>query len=619
MAGADLFLLVLAAWLAFSIRLGERFEPSVRVLAMMGLVAIASVAAFHRLGLYRPVIRFIGPALAGRVAQGMVISALAWVLFGFMTQFAGYENIPRSMPLIFAVLGWGLLCGARFAARWLLWRPAASEVPARRVLIYGAAGAGRQLAASLRLGRELAPVAFVDADPALAGREVDGLRVHAPAALSELVETLEIDEVIITTEAESASRRREIVEEMDRRSVHVRVLPALADIASGRHVVNLVREVDIDDLLGRDPVTSDPALLAACVTGKVVLVTGAGGSIGSEICRQVAALAPKRLILLESSEPALYEIHRRLSDWRACESVPTLGSVQNPRLLENLLGAHGVETVYHAAAHKHVPLVESNPIEGVANNVLGTLTVAEAAYEAGVGTFVLISTDKAVRPTSVMGATKRWAELIIQDLAGRARAAGSGQRFCAVRFGNVLGSSGSVVPLFKDQISRGGPVTVTHPEVTRYFMSIHEAVALVIQAGSLAHGGEVFLIHMGEPVRIIDLAHRMITLAGSSVRDVSHPDGEIEIRITGLRPGEKLFEELLITSGRTAPTGHPKIMRAEEPALESRYLRQCLDQLRSAVERIDQEFGRQLLLDVALGEASQGYASPAPPDSKRFP
>ena len=610
LAAVDLLLLTLSAWLAFSIRLGDVFEPSARVLGMMGVASCVSVAAFHRLGLYRPVIRFIGPALAGRVAQGMVVSSLVWALLGFMTQFAGYENVPRSMPLIFGLLGWVLLCGSRFAARWLLWRPSTPGTPAKRVLIYGAGGAGRQLAASLRLGRECIPAAFVDSDPALVGREVEGLRVHTPVQLPTLLESLGIDELIITTEAAPASRRREIVEEMERRSIRVRVLPALAEIASGRHVVNLVREVDIDDLLGRDPVIPAPELLAACITGKVVLVTGAGGSIGSELCRQVAGLAPKRLLLLDSSEHALYEIHRRLSGWEACESVPILGSVQNRQLVVSLLREHGVETVYHAAAHKHVPLVESNPIEGAANNVLGTLTVAEAAFESGACTFVLISSDKAVRPTSVMGATKRWAELIVQNLAARAREAGSGQRFCAVRFGNVLGSSGSVVPLFKEQIARGGPVTVTHPDVTRYFMSIHEAVALVIQAGSLSHGGEIFLIDMGSPVKIVDLAKRMIELSGYSLRSGFREDEGILVDFVGLRPGEKLHEELLIANGEYLSTSHPRIHIASEPTQSASFMFESLGVLRSAIQDYDIARLREILF--LIGNLSQPSSASEP-------
>ncbi len=599
LAAADLLLLVVAAWVAFSLRLGELFEPSPRVWAMMGLAAAVSVLAFRLLGLYRPLIRFIGASMVWRLAQGMGVAALVWVVLGFTTQFAGYENVPRTMPLIYGVVGFAFLTGARFAARWLLWRPSLSEEPTRRVLIYGAGSAGRQLAASLRAGGEVEPAAFVDDDRSLAGREIDGLRVHPAEGLCLLAQQLEADEVIVTTAAAAALGRSDLVTELQRAALRVRVLPPLADIASGRHVVSLVREVDIDDLLGRDPVAPDPALLAACVTGRVVLVTGAGGSIGSEICRQTAALLPQRLLLLEASEAALYEVHRRLTESETCEVWPVLGSVADRLLVERLLREHGVQTVYHAAAYKHVPLVELNPIEGAVNNVFGTLTLAQAAYAAGVSTFVLISTDKAVRPTNVMGATKRWAELIVQDLAAQARAAGTGQRFCAVRFGNVLGSSGSVVPLFKEQIARGGPVTVTDPEVTRYFMSIHEAVALVIQAGSLARGGEVFLVDMGGPVRIVDLARRMIGLAGLTVRDEENPDGDIEIRYTGLRPGEKLFEELLITSGRAQATGHAKVMRADEPALSADELRAEVESLRRHVERGDDRAVHSLLLAVA--------------------
>ncbi len=599
LAGTDALLLMLAAWLAFSLRLGEMFEPSVRVVAMMAGAALVSVLVFRQLGLYRPLLRFIGANTIWRLAQGMFVSALVWVVLGFATQFEGDENVPRSMPPIFGVVGLTLLTAARFAARSLLWRPRSPVGGGRRVLIYGAGSAGRQLVASLRSGGDLAPVGFVDDDRALAGREIDGLRVHPSERLAALAQQLGADEVIVTTASAPALRRSDMLEQIERCSLRVRVLPPLADIASGRHVVSLVRELDIDDLLGREPMAPDPELLAACVTGRVVLVTGAGGSIGSEICRQVAALVPRRLFVLDASEHALYEIHRRLVAVGVCEVVPVLGSVEDGPRIESLLREHGVQTVYHAAAYKHVPLLEQNPLEGVVNNVFGTLSLARAAYAAGVDAFVLISSDKAVRPTSVMGATKRWAELIVQDFCAKARANGSRQRFCAVRFGNVLGSSGSVVPLFKEQISGGGPVTVTHPEVTRYFMSVHEAVALVLQAGSLARGGEVFLIDMGEPVRIVDLARRMIALAGYAVRDQARPDGDIEIRFNGLRPGEKLHEELLITDRRPSATVHPKIMKAEEPEVRAEDLARWIDELRALVCARDEAGLERVLLDVA--------------------
>jgi len=400
----------------------------------------------------------------------------------------------------------------------------------------------------------------------------------------------------------SHARRKAVVAFLEEHPVRVRILPALSDIANGRHLVNMLREVDIGDLLGRDSVAADPGLLGRCITGKSVLVTGAGGSIGSELCRQISALSPSRLVLLEANEYALYQIDQSLSRMASCPVVPCLGSVENGRLVARLLAEHGVQTVYHAAAHKHVPLVEANVLEGVRNNVFGTATVARAALEAGVETFVLISTDKAVRPTNVMGATKRWAELIVQDCAARSRERGGGQRFCAVRFGNVLGSSGSVIPLFKEQIAQGGPVTVTHPDVTRYFMSIHEAVELVIQAGSLAEGGEVFLLDMGEPVRIVDLAYNMIQLAGCAPRDETHPEGDVDVVITGLRPGEKLYEELLIASGNAEGTAHPKIMKADEPGLGQGELRARLKLLEEGIDGGDIEKVRGVLMDTAAGQ-----------------
>jgi len=413
--------------------------------------------------------------------------------------------------------------------------------------------------------------------------------------LPQLQRRLGVQEVIVTLPQASQLRRRQVVQFLEQHRLRVRILPALTDIASGRHLVNLVREVDVGDLLGRDPVAADAALLARHVAGKVVLVSGAGGSIGSELCRQIAALQPAKLVLLEHSEHALYQIDREMARRLQAPRCAVLGSVTDGRLVAELLAQHGVQTIYHAAAYKHVPLVQANVVEGAVNNVLGTQVLGQAALSAGVETFVLISTDKAVRPSSVMGATKRWAELIVQDLDARARSRGTGQRFCAVRFGNVLGSSGSVIPLFKEQIAQGGPVTVTHPEMTRYFMSIHEAVELVIQAGSLAEGGEVFLLDMGEPVRIVDLARNMIRLAGFAVRDADHPDGDIEITFIGMRAGEKLHEELAVDWEQARPTAHPKIRQVREPALPSDVLHEHLQRLQAAVASRQAEAVRQAL------------------------
>lgn len=597
---ADGCLLIFAIWASYSLRLGEVFHPSLRQFALMCAAPVLAVPIFLKLGLYRSVIRYVGEQALWSVVKGMSLAALLWAALAFMTQMTGLEGVPRAVPLLYWLIATVLVAGSRFAARWMLWLPVRSRFAGRQVLIYGAGAAGRQLAVSLRAGRELFPAGFLDDDVSLQGKDVDGLRVYAPAQLPDLIDRFDIHDVIVTLPSASSVQRRTVVTFLERHRVRVRILPAMTDIASGKHLVNMVREVDIGDLLGRDPVAADPALLGRCIVGKVVMVTGAGGSIGSELCRQITALGPARLVLLESSEPALYQIERALQRVAGCEVLPCLGSVRDEPLVARILATHGVQTIYHAAAHKHVPLVEANVFEGAANNALGTLSVAQTAYAAGVETFLLISTDKAVRPTNVMGATKRWAELVVQDFARRAKAEGRNQRFCAVRFGNVLGSSGSVIPLFKEQIAAGGPLTVTNAEVTRYFMSIHEAVELVIQAGSLADGGEIFLLDMGEPVKILDLAHKMIGLAGHTVRSDAVPDGDIEIVITGLRPGEKLHEELLIGSENAEGTSHPKILRANEPCMPGRELVDLVLRLRSSMAAWDEAAVRAVLMETAL-------------------
>jgi FlaA1/EpsC-like NDP-sugar epimerase len=598
----DVVALWLAAWVAFALRLGEFFVPNAQQAWLLLAAPALALPVFLKLGLYRSVIRYLGEQALWAVLKGMTVAALLWATLAFMTQQTGVAGVPRSVPVLYGLIGAVLVGGSRFLARWFLWLPVRKRFQGGQVLIYGAGGAGRQLASSLRAGRDVFPAGFLDDDPALRGTDVDGLRVYPPEHLPELLERFDIRDVIVTLPSASSARRRDIVTWLEGFPVRVRILPAMSDIANGRHLVNMVREVDIGDLLGRDAVAADPELLSQCISGKVVLVTGAGGSIGSELCRQIAALGPRRLVLLEASEHALYLIDKRLAASFPGEVVACLGSVEDQPVVAELLARHGVQTVYHAAAHKHVPLVEANPHEGASNNILGTRAVAQAALAAGVETFVLISTDKAVRPTNVMGATKRWAELIVQDCAAAARAAGRPQRFCAVRFGNVLGSSGSVIPLFKEQIAAGGPVTLTHPEVTRYFMSIHEAVELVIQAGSMAQGGEIFLLDMGEPVRIMDLAANMIRLAGQTVRDDANPEGDIEIHVTGLRPGEKLYEELLIASGNVEGTAHPKIMKASEPGLAHDTLRNLHQRLEACLAARDAVALRALLMDVALAQ-----------------
>jgi FlaA1/EpsC-like NDP-sugar epimerase len=600
MLAVDTLLLLFSVWAAYSLRFGQWHIPNNGQILLMLVAPILAVPVFIAMGLYRSVIRFMGEHALWAVMKAVSLAALLWAGLAFMTQMTGAEGVPRSVPLLYWLLALVLIGGVRFAARWVLWLPVREQFHGRQVLIYGAGDAGRQLAASLHQGREFFPAGFLDDNAALQGSDVAGLRVYSPGQLPNLMASFDIHDVIVTLPSVSQSRRKEIVSFLDKQGARVRILPTISDIASGKHLVSMLREVDIGDLLGRDAVSADRTLLGRSITDKSVLVTGAGGSIGSELCRQIVALKPTRLVLLEQSEPALYQIDRALWGMAECPVIPCLGSVTDARLVANLLHEHGIQTVYHAAAHKHVPLVEANVLEGARNNVFGTRTVAQSALDAGVETFVLISTDKAVRPTNVMGATKRWAELAVQEAAIKAAERNSKQHFCAVRFGNVLGSSGSVIPLFKDQIAQGGPVTVTHAEVTRYFMSIHEAVELVIQAGSMAEGGEVFLLDMGEPVKIMDLARNMIQLGGHSVRDESNPTGDIEIAVTGLRPGEKLYEELLIEASNGQETLHPRIMKASEPHQRGS-ISELLTRLGQHLDQRDIQSVRELLMDVATG------------------
>ncbi len=600
MMAVDGILLAFAAWMAYSLRLGVFFLPNAHQTWLILLAPLLAIPVFVRLGLYRSVIRYVGEHALWSIFKGMSLAAILWAAFAFMTAMTGIEGVPRAVPIIYFLLGLLLVAGARFTSRWLLWSPTRRRYKGRQVLIYGAGVAGRQVARSLRVGRELFPAGFLDDDTGLHGKDMDGLRVYPPHQLAKLIERFGIHDIIVTIPSASNTRRREIVLSLESFPVKVRILPAVTDIASGKHLVNLVREVDIGDLLGRESVPADSNLLAKCITSKTVLVTGAGGSIGSELCRQIAALSPTKLVMLESNEHALYQVERELMRTAKCELIARLGSVRDEALVKDILQTHGVQTVYHAAAHKHVPLVEENPLEGVMNNVLGTEVMARSSYECGVETFVLISTDKAVRPTNVMGASKRWAERVIQHCTDKAGAdANPSTVFCAVRFGNVLGSSGSVVPLFREQIANGGPLTVTNKEVTRFFMSIHEAVALVIQAGSMAKGGEIFLLDMGEPVRIMDLARNMIQLAGFTVKDDLTPDGDIGIQVTGLRPGEKLYEELLIDGANARGTSHPQIMKAVERGDSGSEFPLLIKRLGKRLAQRDEQGLRELLMKEA--------------------
>lgn len=594
----DFLSLFFAVWGAYCLRLGYWYEPSTEQFALFLLAPVIAAPIFVINGLYRSVIRYVGEQALLAIVKSMGIATLLWTGVAFMTEMRGLEGVPRSVPLLYFMLATGFVAATRFGARWLLWLPLRKRFSNEQILIYGAGQAGHQLATSLLQGDKLFPAAFVDDNPNMVGKDLGGLRVHSVNQLPWLIEHYEVSSVIVCLPDVSSEKRREVVELLEQHRLKVRILPGLSDIVSGRNLVSLVREVDVGDLLGRDPIAADPELLHKCITGKVVLVTGAGGSIGSELSHQIAALSPRQLILLDHSEPSLYQVHRKVEGLNVCPVVPCLGSVVDIGMVQHVFKTYGVQTVYHAAAHKHVPLVESNISEGVRNNILGTQNVAKAAAESGAETFVLISTDKAVRPTNVMGSTKRWAELAIQQVALEQQGNSGKTIFCAVRFGNVLGSSGSVIPLFKEQIQKGGPITVTHPEINRFFMSIHEAVELVIQAGSMAQGGEVFLLDMGESVKIVDLAKKMISLAGLTEK-TADGKGDIEIQFTGLRPGEKLYEELLIDSTGAEKTAHPKIMRAHEAGLTADQWAQVVSKLFEQLNAYQESDARRLLLDIA--------------------
>jgi FlaA1/EpsC-like NDP-sugar epimerase len=567
----DSVALLLALWLALSLRYGELWQPtSSAQLACFVAAAASGVSAFFVGGLYRWMVRYVSAQTLLLIFRALLVSALVLGTAILVLK----AELPRSTPLLYALIGTVLVAGSRFVAQRLLReREEGQRIP---VLIYGAGSTGHQIGLALHQGNTYRPVAYVDDLPAMQNRTAYGLRVYPPRELPRLVQEYDVQQILLAIPSLSNSRRREILLALEPLSIKVRTVPRMQDIVAGQVSADEIQDVDPADLLGRDPVPPRPDLLGATITGKTVLVTGAGGSIGSELCRQIVGLHPACLILFEISEFALYAIESELRvtlGGDGARLLPLLGSVQNEELLREIMQGFGVDTVFHAAAYKHVPLVEHNVIEGVRNNVFGTRAAARAAVAAGVTTFVLISTDKAVRPTNIMGASKRLAELVLQAMAGEART-----RFCMVRFGNVLGSSGSVVPLFRDQIRKGGPLTVTHPDIIRYFMTIPEAAQLVIQAAAMAEGGDVFLLDMGEPVRIAELAKRMIHLMGYHERTPQRPDGEIEIVYTGLRPGEKLYEELLV-GDQALPTGHPRIMRAMEGSLAGPELDAALEQL----------------------------------------
>lgn len=629
--GTDVVLVWIALWMAFVVRLGidEIINPLRDHTWLFLCAPVIAIPLFVRFGLYRAVLRYFGNDALIEIVKAVSLSAL--ILGVVVYWYSNHQNVvPRSIVFNYWWLSLLLIGGLRLAMRQYFlgdWFTAAQHVPFTnrdnglpKVAIYGAGAAGNQLVAALRMGRAMRPVAFIDDDSSIADRVISGLQVYKPKHIQRMIDATGAQEILLAIPSANRGRRREILGYLEGFPLHVRSVPGFMDLASGRVKVDDIQEVDIGDLLGRDAVPAQGDLLEHCIKAQVVLVTGAGGSIGSELCRQILALRPSTLLLFEHSEFNLYSIMSELEQRIARESLPVklvsiLGSVRNQDKLLDVMKTWRVDTVYHAAAYKHVPMVEHNIAEGVLNNVIGTLNTAQAALQAGVANFVLISTDKAVRPTNVMGSTKRLAEMTLQALSRElapvlfADASNVSRvnktRFTMVRFGNVLGSSGSVIPLFHKQIQLGGPLTVTHPKITRYFMTIPEAAQLVIQAGSMGQGGDVFVLDMGEPVKIVELAEKMIHLSGLSVRSEKNPHGDIAIEFTGLRPGEKLYEELLI-GDNVAATLHPMIMTASEDYLSWDVLKARLVELLAAVEQDDYSRVRQLLRETVSGYTPDG-------------
>jgi len=628
---ADTFLVWFALWMSFVVRLGvdDLINPFTQHRWLFVSAPIVAIPLFIRFGLYRAVMRYFGNDALIAIIKAVSLSSLILGVVVYL-----YSNhqmvVPRSIMFNYWWLSLIMIGGLRLAMRQYFlgdWFGASQHMPfanrdngLTKVAVYGAGAAGNQLVAALRMGRVMQPVAFIDDDSSICDRSISGLQVYKPRHIQQMIDATGAQEILLAIPSSSRARRREILGLLEGYPLHVRSVPGFMDLASGRVKVDDIQEVDIADLLGRDAVPAQAELLEHCLKGRSVLVTGAGGSIGSELCRQILAQRPTTLLLFEHSEFNLYtilsELERRVSrESLSVRLLPILGSVRDQGKLLSVMKTWQVETVYHAAAYKHVPMVEHNIAEGVLNNVIGTLNTAQAALQAGVANFVLISTDKAVRPTNVMGSTKRLAELTLQALSREQAPVLFGEsgnvsrvnktRFTMVRFGNVLGSSGSVIPLFHKQIKAGGPLTVTHPKITRYFMTIPEAAQLVIQAGSMGQGGDVFVLDMGEPVRIVELAEKMIHLSGLSVRSDKNPHGDIAIEFSGLRPGEKLYEELLI-GDNVAATRHPMIMTANEDMLPWDVLKLRLAELLKAVESDDYTRVRQLLRETVSGYAPDG-------------
>lgn len=598
---ADALMIVTALVFSFVLLGKDFFDQDQRFYFYLSLATTVSILVFIRIGLYRALVLYMGLQSVFLILQGVTAASCLLAASYF------FAKTPQSSDLsilpIFWMIAVLLIGGTRFFAKVLLQSLIQNFRPKEPVIIYGAGSSGMQLLVALQNGDQYLPVAFVDDSHNMIGNTVHGTRVYSPNSLYELIESFSVRQIFLAIPSATHGERKEILNRLEHHPVHVKTVPDLFDMVSGKMGVDEIRDIDIEDLLGRDIVPPNPELLGACITGQSVMVTGAGGSIGSELCRQIIAINPSRLVLLDTFEFGLYKLEAELIEklqsiegGNNIEIVSLLGSVGNRLQMENAIRSFKVDTVYHVAAYKQVPMVEKNVVEGVQNNIFGTLVSAQAAEKFKVKNFVLISTDKAVRPTNFMGATKRFAEQVLQALAARE----SATKFSMVRFGNVLGSSGSVVPLFRRQIGMGGPVTVTHPEVTRYFMTVQEAAQLVIQAGSMATGGDVFVLDMHEPIKIIDLAKKMVHLMGFEVKDENSYRGDIAIEYTGLRPGEKLYEELLIGESVTG-TGHPKIMRAKEETLSWGELEILLSKLELACKQIDLKEIRKLLMKAVVG------------------
>ena len=619
----DTCLCLLSVWASFYLRLGELINnfTDTPVLITSAASVVLAIPIFAVSGLYRAIFRYSGMPAMMTLARAMLIYG---VLFSAMFTFIGVQGVPRTIGLIQPIMIFLLVGASRAAARvWLggLYQLETKRASLPQVLIYGAGSAGRQLASVMTNSHEMRVAGFLDDDDRLHGHVLNGVNIYNPADLEEVVNHKYVTDILLAIPSASRDRRNQILDQLSKIKISVRTLPGLSDIASGKLSLSDLRELDIDDLLGREPVKPNGLLINRNTHNRTVLVTGAGGSIGSELCRQLIKTQLRRLLLVDMSEFALYQIHqeiqsalafRKVSPENGLEVVPLLASVCDEERMYEIMDTWKPHTVYHAAAYKHVPLVEHNPAEGVRNNVWGTKVCAEAAFRNGVQNFVLISTDKAVRPTNIMGATKRLAEMVLQALNDTKLSIDSRTLnecysadttktcFSIVRFGNVLGSSGSVVPLFREQIKNGGPITLTHPDITRYFMTISEAAQLVIQAGAMGSGGDVFVLDMGEPVRIYDLASRIVELSGLTLRNERNPQGDIEIKITGLRPGEKLYEELLI-GDNAIPTQHPRILKAHEKFVPWENLKGQINSLNLALSVNDVPLIRCFLQQLVTG------------------